>query len=99
MRRKPRLAGARNTVRIGEAVGMVDAQAVRLALRDELHHAPMRRREDVLALGAQAGEIVDVEEAAVVDVVGGHAPEREAVGLPASSSSSASKLRASPGCR
>ena len=34
-----------------------------------------------LVLHAQAGELVDVEEAAVVDLVGGDAPEREPVGL------------------
>ena len=40
--------------RIGEAVGMVDAQAVRLALREELQHPAMRGGEDVVALGAQS---------------------------------------------
>ena len=60
---------------------MVDAQAIGLPLCHELHHAPVGGREDVLALGTQAGEVVDVEEAPVVDVVRREAPEREPVGL------------------
>ena len=37
--------------------------------------------EDVLALHAQGGQVVDVEEPAVVDLVGGHPPVGQAVAL------------------
>ena len=40
---------------------MVDAQAIRLALRHEVHHASMRCDEHVFPLGAQAGKVVDVD--------------------------------------
>ena len=37
--------------------------------------------EDVLVFDGQAGEVVDVEEPAVVDLVGGDAPVRQAEAL------------------
>ena len=67
--------------RIVEPVGVIDAQAVDLARRDELEHEAVGRIEDRLVLHAEGGEVVDVEEAPVVDLVGGDAPEREPVRL------------------
>ncbi len=60
---------------------MVDAQAVDLAAGDEIEHQPVRRVEHLGALHAQRGQLVDVEEAAVVDLVGGDAPVGQPVGL------------------
>ena len=61
---------------------MVDAQAVATppaAARSSTK--AVRRLEDLLALHAQRGQFVDVEEAPVVDLVGCDAPVGEAVGL------------------
>ena len=69
-------------LRIVEPVGVVDAQPVDLAGRRELKHEAVRRLENVLVLHAQRGEIVDVEEAPVVDFVGCHTPRREPISLP-----------------
>ena len=63
--------------RIGEAVGMVDAHAVDPAAPREPRSERMRGREHVRVLGPQAGEVGDLEEAPVVDLVGGDAPVRE----------------------
>ena len=55
---------------------MIDAQAVQHALAQQLEDQPVRVVEQLRQLHAQAGELVDVEEAAVVDVVGGDAEMR-----------------------
>ena len=60
---------------------MVDAQAVDRPVGSQLQHQPVRRLEDLVALLAQRGESVDVEEAPVVDLVAGHTPVRQTVGL------------------
>ena len=60
---------------------MVDAQAVDAALADEAEHGFVGAREHLRFLDAKAGEGVDVEEAAIVDVARGDAPMGEAVGL------------------
>ena len=52
---------------------MVDAQAVDRAVAQQPKHEPMGVVEHLRQFHAQAGEIVDVEEAAVVDVVAGDA--------------------------
>ena len=66
---------------VEQAVGMVDAQAVDLALAQEAEDQLVRRVEDLRPFHAQGGQLVDVEEAAIVDLVGGDAPERQAIGL------------------
>ena len=50
---------------IGEAVGVVDAQSLDEAVIDELEDLPVRLLEDLGILDADAGELADVEEAAV----------------------------------
>ncbi len=60
---------------------MVDAKSVEFSLGDEFQDQLVGLVEDLFVLGAKGGEIVDIEEAAVVDVVGGDTPLREAVRL------------------
>ena len=67
--------------RIVEPVRVIDAQPVDLAGRGELEEELVRRVEHRLFLHPERGEVVDVKEAAVVDLVGGDAPEREPVRL------------------
>src|ERR1039457_5717705 len=57
---------------------MIDAQAIDCAVPHETQHAPMRVIEHFGQLYAEARQIVDVEEATVIDVVGGHAEIRDA---------------------
>ena len=54
---------------------MVDAQSRRLPLLQETKNQLMRCLKDFGALHADGSQVVDVEEAPVVDLVGGHAPE------------------------
>ena len=56
----PQVAG-----RVGEPVGVVDAQAVDRALARQPQREPVRLLEDVLVLLPDRGQVVDVEEAAV----------------------------------
>ena len=51
--------------RVGEPVGVVDAQPVDEPLAHELEHLVLRQLEDLGVLDAHAGELVDREEAAV----------------------------------
>ena len=60
---------------------MVDAQPLHLPALDHAEDQPVRRLEQLRQFDAQPGEIVDVEKAAVIDLFGGDAPEREPVGL------------------
>jgi len=48
---------------------MVDANGVDLARLEQFQNEAMRGFEDARILHAQRGEIVDVEEAPIVDVV------------------------------
>ena len=64
-----------------EPVGVVDAQAGDLALAHEAQDELMRGVEDLRHLHPQRGEVVHVEEAAVVDLVARHAPVGEPVRL------------------
>ena len=66
---------------IEESVGVVDAQSVDLAVGHQAKDQGVRRLEDVLALHGQRGQVVDVEESAVVDLVGAHPPVRKSVAL------------------
>jgi hypothetical protein len=60
---------------------VVDAQAVHLAGRGQVERERLRGLEHVVALHAHGRQVVDVEEAPVVDLVGRHAPVGQAVGL------------------
>ena len=64
-----------------QTVHVVDAQAVNGTVADELKGQPMRRLENLRQLDANRSEIVDVEEAPVIDLLRGDAPETEAVDL------------------
>ncbi len=76
---------------------MVDAQPVQASFVDQLEDQPVDRLEDLRHLDADAGEIVDLEEAPVVDLFGGDAPKGEAVGLGFEQLVQASKAAGSPG--
>src|SRR5262249_30220442 len=67
--------------RIIKTVGVVDAQTINLKVGQQAEDEPMRRFKDLLALHAQGGQVVDVEEAAIVDLVRGNAPVRKPVAL------------------
>ena len=67
--------------RIGEAVDMVDAQAVDQALGMKAERQGVHGFEDFRLLHAQADQLVDVEEAPPVDAVAGAAPPGEAIVL------------------
>src|SRR5262249_19887232 len=67
---------------IAQAVDMVETQALQLAVGDELLDQPMRRLEGRGVFHPQAGEAVDVEEAAVVDIARRKTPVAELVVLP-----------------
>ncbi len=69
------------SVRVEEPVGMIHAQAGHLALPNEPKDQPMRLLEDFPALDADTGEVIDVEEAAIIDFFGGDSPVGEPVGL------------------
>ena len=64
-----------------EAVDVIDAQTGDRAAAHELERETVDLLEDERIFHAQRGELVDVEEAAVVDLFGGDAPVREAVRL------------------
>ena len=66
MRSTPRVGSRSRYPRgIGEPVGVVDAQAVDQLLLDEVEHVAVQRLEHLGLLDAHAGQLVDVEEAAV----------------------------------
>ncbi len=67
--------------RVGEAVGVVDAQAVEGAVAHEVDHEAVGGVEDLGILDAERDEGADVEEAAVVELLVGDAPVGEAVVL------------------
>ena len=56
--------------RVGEPVGMVDAQPFDDAVLEQRQHLAVRQLEDLGVLDAHAGEVVDVEEAPVVPGLG-----------------------------
>src|SRR5579871_4251005 len=66
---------------IVQAVWVVDAQAIDFSLRDQRENQMMRRLKNGSILHANGRKVVGVEETAVVDVVGGHAPVCQPVGL------------------
>jgi hypothetical protein len=67
--------------RVEEPVDVVDPEPRELSALHPLEHEPVRAFEDLRALDPQPRELVDVEEASVVDLVRGDAPEGEPVGL------------------
>ena len=67
--------------RIVEPVGVIDPQPVDLALGQQPQDQAVCGLEDLLALHAQGGQVVDVEEAAVVDLVGRDPPVGQAIAL------------------
>ena len=69
---------AKVAVGVEQAVDMVDAQPVHRAVGQQAEGKPVDVVEHLGQLHAQAGEVVDVEEAAIVDVVGGDAEMRDA---------------------
>ena len=68
--------------RVGEAVDVVDAQAVDQPFGDQLEDLAVGGFEHRRTFDAQAAEFVDVEEAPPVDVICGGAPTGEAIALP-----------------
>ena len=58
---------------IQQPIDVVDAQPIQHAIADQLEGQAMGMVEQFLMLDAQSGKIADVEEAAVIDVVGCHA--------------------------
>ena len=64
-----------------ETVRMVHPEAGDLAFADETEDQLVTRREDLGALHADGGQIVDVEEAPVVDLVASYPPVGQPVGL------------------
>ena len=64
--------------RVGQAVHVVQAHAIDQALGVEAQDGVVAGLEDAGEFGAEAGQRVDVEEAAPVDFVGGRAPPGEA---------------------
>ena len=87
-RARPRVAQALEVAGgVGEAVGMVDAQAVDRPVADQRQRQPVRLLEHLRVLLAHAREVVDVEEAAVtaglgidVEVLARAAPDRSSSG-------------------
>ena len=67
--------------RIEQPVGMVDAQRIDHPGRDQFEHQLVGRFEYRLVLHAQRGQLVDIKETAIVDLVQCHTPVSEAVGL------------------
>ena len=67
--------------RVAQAVDVVEAQALQVAGGDQARHQRMNGAEGRRVFHAQAGEIVDVEEAPVVHRRHRHAPIGDAVML------------------
>ena len=67
--------------RAGEAIDVVDADAIDEALLIQAEDRAVGVLEHFRHLDADAGEAVHVEEAAPVDLVGGGAPPGQAIGL------------------
>ena len=60
---------------------MIDSQAVDLVRGGELEQVSVRGLEHGVVFHPQGGEIVDVEKAPIVDLVGSHPPVRNAIRL------------------
>ena len=64
-----------------QSVDVIDAQSGRRAPADQLEHEAVHLVEHRRVFHAQRRQLVDVEEPAVVDLLGGHPPVREAIRL------------------
>ena len=60
---------------------MIDPQAIDVAAGQQLEHQAVTFREDLGRLHADGRQLVDVEEAAVIDLIVGGLPVREAIDL------------------
>jgi len=60
---------------------VIDAQPLDLALTDQPQQQPVGIEEDVGVLHAHRGQLRDVEEATVVDLLGGDTPEAQPIRL------------------
>ena len=67
---------------VAEAVGVVDAEAVDDPLVDPVEDEPVAVLEDLLILHPEADQGVDVEEPAVIQLLDGRLPVRQAIVLP-----------------
>ena len=67
--------------RIEQAIGVVDPQAVHQAAVEQVEHQGVGAFENLRMLDADGRQLVDVEEAAIVDFVGRHAPIGQAIRL------------------
>ena len=67
--------------RIVEAVDVVDSQAIDIAPCDEIERQPMNHFEHLRLLGADGGELADIEKPPVIDLVGRGFPMRQAINL------------------
>jgi hypothetical protein len=76
--RRPLAQPGQVALRVEQPVHMVDADAVQRAVPQKVEHQPVRVVEQLRQLHPDAGKLVDVEEPAVVDVVGRHAKMRHA---------------------
>src|SRR5207302_3998863 len=66
---------------IQQTIGVIDAQGVDASFVDQLEPEPVYGAEDVWVFDANRGQLVDVEEAAIVDLVGRDAPVAQPVSL------------------
>ena len=66
---------------VAQAVDVVEPQSLQLSVRDQLLDQTMDGREGAGILHAQAGQRIDVEETAIIDVAGGKPPMAELVVL------------------
>ena len=64
-----------------ETIGVVDPEPGHLSRADETKDEAVRFGKDVRVLHADGGQLIDVEEAPVVDFLAGDAPEGDPVGL------------------
>src|SRR6185436_13155335 len=67
--------------RIAQAVDMIDAQTLHAVFRYESGHKLVHGTECARVFDADAGEVVDIEKAPIVDRRYGNAPIREAIML------------------
>ena len=67
--------------RVIQSVGMIDPQPIQLALGQKPEHQTVGRLENVLAFHAEGGEVVDVKEPPVVDLIGSDPPVGQPVAL------------------
>src|SRR5260370_1138234 len=66
---------------IAQAVDVIDPQSAGHSFTDQPEDEVVRGFKDLGLLGADRGEVVDVEEAAIIDFVGGDTPEGQTKSL------------------